>query len=116
MAIIVPVQSYPIDGNHNFLMVSWIDMANGDEGEPFILSQYADRSVQAVGTFSGADITIQGSNDTITYATLSDPIGDPLLMSLAQIKQVLEVSATIKPVVANGDGSTSVSIHMLVKS
>jgi hypothetical protein len=116
MAVIVPTQSYPINGNNNFLLVAWEGLANGDEGEPFILSQYADRSVQVLGTFgTGGTVIFEGSNNGVTYSPLTDDQGTTLSFLTSKLSQIMQIVVNIKPRVTSGDGSTSINVYMLVR-
>ena len=116
MAIKTAIQSYPIYGNNKFLLVQWGNLVNGDEGDPFILSQYADRSVQIVGTFgTGGTVVLQGSNDGVAYTTLTDNQGNPLSFNTPKLVQIMEIVVGIKPVVIGGDGTTNLNVNMLVK-
>lgn len=117
MATITPTQSYPVEGNKEFLLVSWENLQNGDDGEPFILSQYADRSVHVMGTFGvGGTVELQGSNNTTDYIQLTDNLGNGLSFTTPTLRQVMEIVGSVKPSVTDGDGSTSISIYMLVRS
>jgi hypothetical protein len=96
-------------------VVQWIGLLQGDEGEPTIMPASVDRSIQFAGTFGGATVVCEGSNDGITYATLNDPLGQPISLTAAGIMQVLELSLYIRPRVVGGDGTTSVSASLLLK-
>jgi len=116
MAVITPIQTNPIDGNSEFMLVSWPNMANGDTGAPFILAQYADRSVQVEGTFgAGGLVNIEGTNDTVNWAVLNDPFSNAIAISTSQIEAVTELVVQIRPNVAGGDGTTNLTVSMLVR-
>ena len=110
-------QSFPINGNSDFMLVTWNGLALNDTGLPFVLSQYADRSVQVVGTFGvGGIVVIEGSNDNSNYATLNDPQGNPISFTLTnKIETISEIVVAIRPKVTAGDGTTAVNISMLVR-
>ena len=116
MAIQQASQSYPINGNNNFLLVSWLPLANGDSGDPFILSQYSDRSVQINGTFgAGGTVVLQGTNDGVNYTTLTDNQGNALSFTSTKLVQVMEICVAIRPLVTAGDGTTAINVNMLVR-
>ncbi len=94
--------------------VTWA-MAVGDTAQPLQYAQWADRSIQVEGTFGGATVTFQGSNSGNTYVSLTDPQGNTLSLTAAGIKQVMEVTAYIKPVVTGGDGTTSLTFTAIVR-
>lgn len=96
--------------------IKWEGLTNGDTGAPVRVSNWQDRSFQAVGTFDTSTVTIQGSNDGgTTWATLRDPSGTDLTFAAAGLKQVLEIVDLIRPSVAGG-ASTDIDIHMFMRS
>ena len=98
--------------------VAWTPMANGDSGQEHPSWPGADRSIQVLGTFgTGGTVLIEGSNDKTSptnWATLRDPAGNNLSITSAGIKQVLEFTRWIRPRVSAGDGTTSITVQMLV--
>jgi hypothetical protein len=116
MSIINYTQSFPIDGNHQFMLVTWPNMANGDTGLPFILAEYADRSAQVEGTFgSGGIVLIEGTNDSTNWRTLNDPYSNAISITTAKIEAVTELVVAIRPKVSAGDATTSVTVSLLVR-
>lgn len=85
-------------------------MAAGDDGEPVRLAVYSDRSVQLAGDFSGASVTIGGSNDGVNYHALTDTSGAPLTLTASALKQIVELPVFLKPRVFGGDGSTNITV------
>ena len=116
MALINSTQDFPIMGNSNFMRITWSNMQNGDSGEPFVIASYADRSVQVVGTFGASgSVAIRGSNDGVNYNSLTDPQGNDIAFNSSKIEAVTELVQSIRPEVVSGDGSTSVTVVMLVR-
>ncbi len=100
-------------------LVKWESLTlAGDSGAPFACPNYTDKSIQVFGTFGGATVTIQGSNviDSPTYATLNDPSGTSLAITSAGIKQVLENTYWIRPIVSGGDTTTDLDIYLLAST
>lgn len=102
--------------------VVWEGLVKGDTGEsdesgsPLGMSSFADRSVQVTGTFDSATVTIEGSNDGTTWATLSDQVGDDLSFTAAGIAMVAELTRYIRPAVSDSGGSADIDVTMLVRS
>jgi len=98
-------------------MVKWTGLqASGDTGAPFACPNYLEKSVQVVGTFGGATLTIQGSNmkDTPTYATLNDAGGSALTYTTAAIKKVREHTYWVRPVLSGGEVFiTNLDVYLL---
>jgi hypothetical protein len=97
-------------------VIAWTSLANGDDGTPLEMIGSADRSVQVVGTFgAGGTVLLEGSNDGTNYNTLHDPGGTALSLTTSQIVAVLEISAFIRPRVSAGDGTTALTVTLLVR-
>lgn len=101
-------------GDDSVMKVTWT-MTAGDTAQPLAYAQWSDRSLQAEGTFAGATVTLQGSNSGNGYVALSDPLGNTLSMTSAGMKQVMEVTGYVKPVLTGGDGTTSITITAVVR-
>lgn len=92
-------------------------MQNGDDGQPIELANFADRSMQVVGTFgAGGKVRIEGSNNGTDYAPLTDPQGNDLDLTAAKIEAVSEVVRWVRLRVVAGDGTTSLTVTMLLKA
>jgi hypothetical protein len=93
----------------------WENMLQNDDGARFSVAQYTDKSVQVVGTFGGATLAFEGSNDGVNWSTLSDPQGNPLTFTAAKIEMVAEATLFVRPRITGGDGTTSLSVYVLMK-
>ena len=100
----------------------WTGLTNrtSDTGDPLNKPAFADRSVQVKGTFgTGGTVIIEGSNDresdTPTYAPLVEPQGNAIIFAAAGIEQILESTYLIRPRVTAGDGTTSLTVTILVR-
>ena len=113
----VPVQKVVPDTlHHTCVVATWANLANGDDGGPIELANFADRSVQVVGTFGvGGNVRIEGSLDGSNYAVLTDPQGNNLDVQAAKIEAITELVRWIRPRVTAGDGTTSLTVTMLLK-
>ena len=94
--------------------VTYTGMATNDTGYPIKLTDYADRTVQVDGTFGGATIVWEGSNDGTNYFTLSDPNGVALSFTAAGLKQVVESCLYQRPKVTGGSGA-AINATVLVR-
>lgn len=63
-------------------------------------------SVQASGTFGGATVVLQGSNDGVTYATLKDTAGDDLSFTAAGYVEFTSAAVFVKPSISGGTGDS----------
>jgi hypothetical protein len=99
-------------------VISWTPMtfSGTDVGTALEMPGSSDRSVQVTGTFgTGGSVRIEGSNDGTNYAVLTDPQGNALDITTAKIEAVMELTRYIRPRITAGDGTTSLTVSMLVK-
>ena len=80
----------------------WPSMTTGENGDPIKMVQANDRSVQVTGTFAAATVTIQGSNDGVTYFTLNSPQGSALNFTAAGLLAIQEHVNYLRPIVTGG--------------
>ncbi len=80
-------------------------------------ADYADRTVAARGTFGGASVAIQGSNQPdvpSVWFVIDDPQGLDLTLAAAGGKALTELPMWSRPLLSGGAGS-SVTIEMLCR-
>ena len=103
-------------GSSRAFVSRWEALQNGDDGEPLKFVQYTDKSVQVYGTFGvGGSLRFEGSNDGTNWAVLTDPQGNDLNLTTSKIEMVTEATLYVRPVVTAGDGTTSLSVLVLMK-
>ncbi|MBM4199747.1 MAG: hypothetical protein FJ189_00470 [Gammaproteobacteria bacterium] len=108
----------PAGGNNEVHVTTWAALTTTNaDGEALALPSAADRSVQVTGTFgAGGSVRIQGSNDNgVTWAVLTDPQGNDLNITAAKIERITELTELIRPLVTAGDGTTSLTVHILTR-
>lgn len=102
------------NGAQDVYLVTWPAMGGSDMGVAAPMAGAADRTVQVEGTFGGATVVFQGSNDGSNYETLTDPQGNLLSWTSGGIKQVLQLTRYVQPVTTGGGGS-SINVNLLLK-
>lgn len=88
--------------------VIWEGAVTGDTLTPLALEQQYGlaASVQAVGTFGGATIGLQVSNDGTNWATAKDLSGNNVSMTAATGYHEISLSgAYIRPTITGGSGN-----------
>lgn len=66
---------------------------------------------QATGTWGVAGtLVIEGSNDGVTYFTLSDQANVALSLTANSLKTVRDTPLWIRPRITGGDGTTSITV------
>jgi hypothetical protein len=94
--------------DQSILLYTYVDLNETDTvGAPIPFAEYADRSVQISGTFGGATIVWEGSNDGTNYITLTDPQGNAISKTAASIEGVLEITRYARPRITGGAGGTT---------
>lgn len=116
MATTIPTKTS--EGN-NVVIYTWsLTKAGGtlDVGAPIRMHDYADRSVQVLGTFGASGSVLwEGSNDGgTTYATLTDPGNTALNFTTASIETVLDFTLLQRPRLAVGETDVSSLTVILV--
>lgn len=124
----------PMDARGNNIIgaigVKWTGLLNGDTGSPYPCPHRSEKVVQVYGTFgTGGNCRIEGSNDQAydtegngagspapTYAPLSDPQANQLDFAAAKLEKVLENPLAVRPSVTAGDGTTSLTVVMIISS
>ena len=89
-------------------MVAW-SLGAGDTGKPYMMANYADRTVHITGTFGS--VTLRGSNkanpDDATagdWFDLTDPQGNAITLSAAGGELIAENPLWISPITTGGSG------------
>jgi len=89
----------------------WANMANGDEGDPIILTKYNDRTIQVSGDFGvGGTLALEGSNDGTTWLAMRDVFNAPVTATAAKLITLTEVPVYVRPRVTAGNGATSLTV------
>lgn len=89
-------------------IVTWTAIANADTATPFLPVELdtAIASVQISGTFGGATLTIQQSNDGTNWFTVKTPTNDNVVATAAGMFEVSLSGLYIRPSISGGSGSS----------
>jgi len=104
-------------GDRSVHIIKWETLTTtNDVGNALQMPGSSDRSVQFVGTFGvGGSIDLEGSNDKVNWAILTDPQGNAITKTAAAIEMISELTRYIRPKVTAGDGTTDLDVFVLVK-
>ena len=106
----------PQPASQNAFVASWADLLNGDDGAPIAITPYTDKSAQVFGTFgAGGSLPIEGSNDGVNWAVLTDPQGNDLRFTTGKIEFISEATRFLRPGPVSGDGTTSLTVLIFLK-
>jgi hypothetical protein len=99
-------------------VATWAGITAGEECEHVSYSGAPDRTVQVVGTFGGASVSVDGTleDEPANWLPLTDPQGNSLSIAVARIEAVTELVRYIKPTLHGGDGTTLLTVHILMRS
>ncbi len=100
----------PRDGS--VLLYTWT-LTGTDDGAPIHMAQWADRSVQFVGTWGGGTVLFEGSNNGTNYATLTDAQTSAISKTADALEQVVELTRLARP--RASVSVTSVVVSLLVR-
>lgn len=92
---------------------TWTGLHLNDTGDQVEWSRLADRSVHVYGTWGGASVIMEGSNDGSNFVTLDDLTGIAISKSANALFGILQIAAYIRPRVVGGDGTTSLTAILL---
>lgn len=96
-------------------IATWETLTESDTADAVELPGSPDRSIQVLGDFgTGGMLTVQGSNDGVTWATLNDPQGTALVIGAAGIYAIQELTRYIRPAVTAGT-SVDLDVVMLLR-
>lgn len=95
-------------------LILWETLTESDTATEVELGAFADRSVQVVGTFGGATVVVEGSNDGTNWVTLSDYQGTALSFTAAFLAPVAELTRFIR-VSASGGTGQDLDIHLMCR-
>ena len=92
----------------------WSDMANGDVGDPIVLTRYNDRTIQVGGTFGvGGTMTLEGSNDGAQWDAMRDVFNVDITATSNKLITLTEVPLYIRPHITAGNGSTAITVTVV---
>lgn len=86
-----------VDGSFDAKLFTWALTTADPTGVAFEYIQHTDVCFQAVATWGGATLTIQGSNDGTNWFSVRDPGGTAITFTADGGKQVLERPRFIRP-------------------
>lgn len=112
------VEIFPPNKINKVRVFEWTALANGDDGAPLIIPSHADKTFHIKGTFgSGGTVVIEGSNDLTSpsFVTLTDSSGSPASVTQATSIGILQNPYQIRPRVTAGDGTTAITVRVVVK-
>lgn len=102
----IRVGTNPGEDDLSLMLVTWPNLNNTQWlGTPVSMAQHSDATIQFNGTFNGATVVLEGSNDGTNYFTLTDAAGTATSYTSKALKQVTERPLFVRP-----NANTSVGV------
>lgn len=119
MATIQPttVANPPALGEYDRVAIKTWTLGAGDDGAKITFPNHADRSIQVSGVFSGAKLTIENTINGSDWLTLLDVHNNQMSFTSAPnyTPVISPATLSIRAIVAGGDESTAITVHILAK-
>ncbi len=130
MATIAPKIKHSSD--FSLMTIFWETLTNADDGAPVMVPEFADKTIQCLGTpGAGAALSIEGSNGSLSgtapdivevapsadasYTIMTDVHGNAMTYAAAAMDAATENPKWVRPHVTAGDGSTDWDVCMVVR-
>jgi hypothetical protein len=84
---------------------TWAALGGAEAGDSVQMAQYPDRTVTVAGTFGSATVTIEGSNDGVTWFGLTKPGATAISLTAGGVASIVENPMFIRPKATGGTGS-----------
>lgn len=103
----------PVNG---VVQTQWVAASTANAPSALLVKNNAARkaSVQVTGTFGGATVAIQGSNDGTNYVTLKDVTNTAMTGTAAAYYEFETSALYIKPLISGGTGD-SITITVVMR-
>lgn len=96
-----------------YAMLTWPNVKS-DDACVAAVGPYPTASFQVSGTFDGASVLIQGSNDGEEFYVLKDRWGAQIRLVNSMIATLGDIARVIRPAITGGGDETSLTITMVV--
>jgi hypothetical protein len=105
-------------------IIEWTGLLNGDDGEWIRVPFWADKCVHAYGTYgAGGNVKMEGTalltspsgNQVDSLADQGGAIINMTDVEGGRIATILDNTVRIRPRVSAGDGTTSITVRLVVK-
>lgn len=98
------------------VLATWTALANAITGDSLQTGNFIASSAQVSGTFGVAgSIQLEGSNDGVNWLILPDADLILAIWTQAYIKFFRDSPMWLRPRVTNGDGTTALSIKLVLR-
>ena len=116
MATVSPAFSFVQAQSSKVPRTVWADIVTGDTIDPLIVAGQAAVAgcVQIDGTFGGATVGLQASNDGVTYFDIKDLGGTVISTTSAALFEFTTAAVYLRPVVTGG-AANAVDVTLVLR-
>jgi hypothetical protein len=116
MATVSPAFSFVQAQSAKVPRTVWSGIVTGDTIEPFIVVAQAAVAgcVQIGGTFGGATVGLQASNDGVTYFDIKDLGGTVVSASSAALFEFTTAAVYLRPIVTGG-AANAITVTLVMR-
>lgn len=114
MATVNPTITKPNDRD-DLVLASWAITTANLDGLKVEFGQWADRCFTASGTWGGATLAIQGSNDGTNWMTLNIASSGTATASADKAMQIVETPRYVRPYLTTAGSGAVITVMMLAR-
>lgn len=116
MTTAITARTIPSRGDGSMEMYRWTITTANFDGAPVSQPEWADRTWQANGTWGGATLIFQGSNDNVNWFTLTNAAGG-LATSLTANggMSTIELPLFVRPFLSVVGAGATVTVTLLMR-
>lgn len=117
MATVTPTRTSRLEvgGDDSVAIYTWALTSANTDGLPIEWVQWADRCFTGTGTWGGATLTIQGSNDGSTWVTLNNAQGTAATATADKALQIVEVPRFVRPNLTTAGVGAAVTVILCAR-
>lgn len=116
MATAAYTATQPSLGDGSLNLYSWALTTANPDGAPIQAPEWADRTWQATGTFGGATVAFQGSNDNVTWFSLTNAAGAAAVaLTAAGGASTVELPLYVRPNLTTVGSGAAISVTLLAR-
>lgn len=116
MATVTPTYAQAGDGDNSYALFTYAMTTANLDGSPVEMLEKADICMQVTGTFGGATIILQGSNDGTNWFGLNNVAGSTAIsFTAAGGAQVIERPRYIRPFLSVAGAGATIAATLLLR-
>jgi hypothetical protein len=106
----------PSAGDGSLILYTWALTTANPDGAPMQAPEWADRTWQTTGTFGGATVAMQGSNDNTNWFPLLNAVGGAAVtFTAAGGASTVELPLYVRPNLTTVGSGAAISVTLLAR-